>query len=499
MDGPVIQEATGAALAAGFRLRDTFTAVRAIAERTDVPILVMTYWNPVVQYGVDRYADDLAAGGAGLITPDITPDAAADWIAASERTGLDRVFLAAPTSTDERLDLIVRSSTGFVYTVSTMGITGERGRGAALVARLRDHGAACVRRHRHLTPDQVAGVMEYADGAIVGTALVRALRDGGIDGLSAGRALSHPAPAAGGAGQARRRNDFSCFPPPPSPRRFEPLDQLVPDRPADDPLLRPLHPRGDRRRCDHDQSPPDQKRGAEPWVVIDICLIASPSRSSAPASSTSSPTGASTSATVRTSGRSSHLGGYRDLRCPHRRRDRRLARLQVDRHPVLDFRGRPCAGLLARAEALGRFGNWFNQRLRSPHRPPLGRRDRLPNGVAAGFPRHPLHPRSSTSDLEHARRHLPLWAGKRFTLQWGRLFALPRLVQRGPRRLGEHPHRPSEVLRSAHQRLGGDLRRRDRNRDLLRAEAPPPGLEPSPYMPGARRQPQRECTIAEHR
>lgn len=197
MDGPVIQEATGAALAAGFRLRDTFTGVRAIAERTDVPILVMTYWNPVVQYGVDRYADDLAAaGGAGLITPDITPDAAADWIAASERTGLDRVFLAAPTSTDERLDLIVRSSTGFVYTVSTMGITGERAEldaaARTLVARLRDHGAerACVGIGIS-TPDQVAGVMEYADGAIVGTSLVRALRDGGIDGLSAeARALA---------------------------------------------------------------------------------------------------------------------------------------------------------------------------------------------------------------------------------------------------------------------------------------------------------------------
>ena len=197
MDGPVIQEATGAALAAGFRLRDTFTAVRAIAERTDVPILVMTYWNPVVQYGVDRYADDLAAaGGAGLITPDITPDAAADWIAASERTGLDRVFLAAPTSTDERLDLIVRASTGFVYTVSTMGITGERAEldaaARALVVRLRAHGAerACVGIGIS-TPEQVAGVVEYADGAIVGTALVRALRDGGVAGLSAeARALA---------------------------------------------------------------------------------------------------------------------------------------------------------------------------------------------------------------------------------------------------------------------------------------------------------------------
>jgi tryptophan synthase alpha chain len=203
MDGPIIQEATQVALTAGFRLRDLFPMVREITRRVDVPVLVMTYWNPVVQYGVDRYADDLlAAGGAGLITPDVTPDTAGEWIAASERTGLDRVFLAAPTSTDERLDLIARSSTGFVYTVSTMGITGERAQldaaARTLVGRLREHGAerACVGIGIS-TPEQVAGVLEYADGAIVGTALVRALRDGGIDALtgtaralSAGTALS---------------------------------------------------------------------------------------------------------------------------------------------------------------------------------------------------------------------------------------------------------------------------------------------------------------------
>ncbi|MFI8631938.1 tryptophan synthase subunit alpha [Microbacterium sp. NPDC077663] len=191
MDGVVIQEATQAALAAGFRFRDTFTAVRAIAERVDVPIVVMTYWNPVFQYGVDRFADDLAAaGGAGLITPDITPDAAADWIAASERTGLDRIFLAAPSSTDARIKMIAEHSTGFVYTVSTMGITGERAEldaaARALVDRLRAHGVenACVGIGIS-TADQVDGVLDYADGAIVGTALVRALRDGGVDGLAA--------------------------------------------------------------------------------------------------------------------------------------------------------------------------------------------------------------------------------------------------------------------------------------------------------------------------
>ena len=190
MDGLVIQEATQAALANGFRMRDLFEAVRAITAATDVPVVVMTYWNPVMQYGVDRYADDLlAAGGAGLITPDITPEAAQEWIAASERTGLDRIFLAAPSSTDERLDLVVRSSTGFVYTVSTMGITGERQEldkaARALVERLRAHGVvnACVGIGIS-NAEQVAGVVDYADGAIVGTALVRALRDGGLDALA---------------------------------------------------------------------------------------------------------------------------------------------------------------------------------------------------------------------------------------------------------------------------------------------------------------------------
>lgn len=190
MDGEIIQEATSQALAAGFRMADLFTAIRAITAATDVPVLVMTYWNPVLQYGVDRYADDLLnAGGAGLITPDITPEAATEWIAASERTGLDRVFLAAPTSSAERLELVVKSSTGFVYTVSTMGITGERAEldraARTLVERLRDHGAhrACVGIGIS-TAEQIAGVSEYADGAIVGTALVRALRDGGVPALA---------------------------------------------------------------------------------------------------------------------------------------------------------------------------------------------------------------------------------------------------------------------------------------------------------------------------
>lgn len=191
MDGSVIQAATQKALADGFRVRDAFGAVEAITAQVTAPVLIMSYWNPIVQYGVDRFADDLAAaGGAGLITPDLIPDEGADWIAASERTGLDRVFLAAPTSTPERLARVVDSSRGFVYAVSTMGITGARAdvdaAARGLIARLRTAGAtsACVGVGIS-TPEQVREVLAYADGAIVGSALVKALADGGVDAVGA--------------------------------------------------------------------------------------------------------------------------------------------------------------------------------------------------------------------------------------------------------------------------------------------------------------------------
>lgn len=195
MDGVVIQKATQAALAGGFKLRHGFEAVAAITARVDTPVLLMTYWNPVVQFGVDRFADELvAAGGAGLITPDLIPDEAAEWLATSDRTDLDRVFLAAPSSTDERLRQAVEKSRGFVYAVSTMGITGARAdvdsAARGLVARLRAVGAtaACVGLGIS-TPQQVREVLEYADGAIVGSLLVSALADGGVDAVAAAAAL----------------------------------------------------------------------------------------------------------------------------------------------------------------------------------------------------------------------------------------------------------------------------------------------------------------------
>ncbi|CAN5353622.1 tryptophan synthase subunit alpha [soil metagenome] len=192
MDGLAIQKATQQALANGFRVRDVFTAVEAVRARVDAPVLVMTYWNPVFQYGVDRFADDLkSAGGAGLITPDITPDSAGDWLATSDRTELDRVFLAAPSSTDDRVRDTVEASRGFVYAVSTMGVTGARSQvdaaARSLVERIRAAGDASTRTCVGVgisTGDQVAEVLAYADGAIVGAALVTALADGGVEGAA---------------------------------------------------------------------------------------------------------------------------------------------------------------------------------------------------------------------------------------------------------------------------------------------------------------------------
>ncbi|WP_298460014.1 tryptophan synthase subunit alpha [uncultured Cellulomonas sp.] len=178
MDGPVIQHAVERALEGGVRVRDVFGAVEGIAA-TGAPVLVMSYFNPVLRYGVDAFARDLAsAGGAGLITPDLIPDEAGEWIAAADAHDLDRVFLVAPSSSPERLASTAAASRGFVYAASTMGVTGERTslgeRAAELVTATRQAGAArvCVGLGVS-TAGQAAQVAGYADGVIVGSAFVR--------------------------------------------------------------------------------------------------------------------------------------------------------------------------------------------------------------------------------------------------------------------------------------------------------------------------------------
>lgn len=183
MDGPTIQAAADEALTAGFRVRDLFTVVEAIAAAGGRAV-VMTYWNLVLRYGVDNFARDLAAaGGLGIITPDLIPDEAADWIAASDRYGLDRTFLVSPSSTNERLAATVDACRGFVYATSTMGVTGAR----AAVSNMAPELVARVRAHSDLpvgvglgvrSGAQAAEIAAYADAVIVGSALVTATADG---------------------------------------------------------------------------------------------------------------------------------------------------------------------------------------------------------------------------------------------------------------------------------------------------------------------------------
>jgi tryptophan synthase alpha chain len=183
MDGPTIQRASEVALDGGFRLRRLFEVVESVSARGGRAV-VMTYWNPVHRYGADAFARDLAAaGGLGMITPDLIPDEAAEWLAASERHGLDRIFLVAPSSSEERLDLTARASSGFLYATAVMGVTGARdkvGSGAGeLVRRARVHtdlpiGVGLGVRSR----EQAAEVAGFADAVIVGSELVARAEDG---------------------------------------------------------------------------------------------------------------------------------------------------------------------------------------------------------------------------------------------------------------------------------------------------------------------------------
>ena len=186
MDGPTIQQAAQQALEGGIRTRDVLRTVEAVAA-TGAKVVVMTYWNPVERYGVERFAADLAsAGGSGLITPDLVPDEATEWVAAADAHGLDKIFLVAPSSTDARLKMTVEACRGFVYATAVMGVTGARSSTSALAEPL-------VARARKVTDlpigvglgvsngDQAAEVAAYADGVIVGSAFVRRLLDAGSD------------------------------------------------------------------------------------------------------------------------------------------------------------------------------------------------------------------------------------------------------------------------------------------------------------------------------
>lgn len=191
MDGVVIQQAATQALANGFRFAQLLEVVAAVRDAGAVPV-VMSYYNPVLRHGPARFAKELsAAGGAGLITPDLIPDEAQEWRDAAAEHGVDPIFLVAPSSTDERLALTTQACRGFVYVASTMGVTGARDHVGGGAVRL-------VERTRAVTDlplcvglgvsdaTQAKQVASFADGVIVGSALVRALgADPTLEGLRA--------------------------------------------------------------------------------------------------------------------------------------------------------------------------------------------------------------------------------------------------------------------------------------------------------------------------
>lgn len=191
IDGPTIQHAATTALAGGARVDDVFTVVAA-AREAGAAAVVMSYWNPVLARGVDRFAADLAAaGGSGLITPDLIPDEAGQWRAAAARHDLAPVFLVAPSSTPARIASTTAACRGFVYVASVMGVTGARtevGAGAAeLVARVRPATDLPLAVGLGVsTGAQAAQVARFADGVVVGSALVSALGDhADLDALAA--------------------------------------------------------------------------------------------------------------------------------------------------------------------------------------------------------------------------------------------------------------------------------------------------------------------------
>lgn len=188
MDGPTIQAAADLALRNGMRLRDLFGVVEQVTAAGGTCV-VMTYFNPVLRYGVGAFARDLAAaGGHGLITPDLVPDEAGEWFAASEEHDLDRIFLVAPSSSEERIASTAAASRGFLYATSTMGVTGARDSVASaapeLVARTRAHTTLPIGVGLGVrSGSQAAEVASFADGVIVGSAFVTAAERAGADGV----------------------------------------------------------------------------------------------------------------------------------------------------------------------------------------------------------------------------------------------------------------------------------------------------------------------------
>jgi tryptophan synthase alpha chain len=177
-DGPTIQRASERALRHGYRLADYLEAVKAIRRVSSVPIILFSYFNPLLQYGLEQLACDARSAGVdGLLVTDITPEEGEEYCACREKRGLDTIFLAAPTSSPERVEMISRCSRGFVYVISRTGVTGAREELSEsilpTISRVRLHTRLPVVVGFGISrPEQVRAVWKIADGAVVGSALV---------------------------------------------------------------------------------------------------------------------------------------------------------------------------------------------------------------------------------------------------------------------------------------------------------------------------------------
>lgn len=195
MDGPVIQQAADISLKAGTNAADVFAALKVAAE-TGVAAVVMTYWNPIEKYGVEQFAQAIADnGGSGVITPDLTIEESERWLAATSQSGINPIYVVAPSTKDERLAQVTSKTGGFVYAASLMGVTGTRtsvSTGAAdLVARVRKVTDLPISVGLGVsTREQAKSLAAYADGVIVGSAFIKLLLE--ADSEQAGlEAISH--------------------------------------------------------------------------------------------------------------------------------------------------------------------------------------------------------------------------------------------------------------------------------------------------------------------
>lgn len=184
MDGPIIQAAAEISLANKTTAADVFDTVSHVAAQ-NIPVVIMTYWNPIERYGVKRFAEEIIKrGGSGVITPDLTIEESRQWIEATNQVGANRIYVVALSTTQSRLELVTEQCSGFVYAASLMGVTGLRDSVSSGAQNLVDS----VRKTTNLpvavglgvsTAEQAAKVAEYADGVIVGSAFIRKVQEAG--------------------------------------------------------------------------------------------------------------------------------------------------------------------------------------------------------------------------------------------------------------------------------------------------------------------------------